>query len=693
MKNLLFTIILVSQYSIFAQIQWQWQNPLPQGNYLTDICFVDSMNGYSCGYLGTILKTTNGGKDWKNIETNINDLFMKLSFPDLRNGWALGYDKSSLYRTTDAGMNWNKLNHITNSSMYDFEMVNDSVGYSCGPDSKIFKTIDGGLTWNQSETPFYISSLNSIDFINNDIGYCVGNTPYLLKTTNGGQSWQDIFSPISYINFVQFKTKNFGYIAGYSDNQGIVLITTNGGNSWTGGISGNSINQAFFENLNEGWIKDGYGNVLYTIDGGKNWAKLFNNCIEFFFINKNYSWSTVNLNNIFFSNTGWKNYFSQTSSVSHQLLEDIAIQDSNNIFICGTKEILRTGNGGRSWSILYTDSTKEFSTLKIKNKKEIWAVGSGGTITYSLDNGNSWQEHKLPASWLGDICFIDSLKGFAVGTKYFNGKIFRTSDGGKSWDTLTNIPDADDFDKIQFSNDSLGWMSSNNGIYQSEDGGKSWNLLKAGFYLSLETYNHSIWTSAVNQIVFSTDFGSTWNNIQVYEIIGGDIRSIVAIDFINENIGWVSVDNGRIFKTTDGGFTWNEEKRLAGIGLYGIKFIDENKGWAVGNGGSILNFGNLITSTKDNKLKVYPYSFKLFQNYPNPFNPTTTIKFTLNKKAIVRIEIFDLLGREIKNIINTEITAGEHEFLFDGNNLPSGIYFCKIAVEEKKQIIKMVLLK
>lgn len=83
----------------------------------------------------------------------------------------------------------------------------------------------------------------------------------------------------------------------------------------------------------------------------------------------------------------------------------------------------------------------------------------------------------------------------------------------------------------------------------------------------------------------------------------------------------------------------------------------------------------------------------LLNNYPNPFNPTTTIKFTLNKRAMVHVEIFDLLGRGIKSIIHTELAAGEYKYLFDGDNLPGGIYFCSILVGERKQIIKMVLLK
>ena len=698
MKNQLWiAFIIVFQLSIIGQTQWQWQNPLPQGNYLTDICFVDTLNGYSCGYLGTILKTTNGGKNWDKMRTNTDTLLSRLSFPNLQNGWAMGYYNSSIYRTTDAGENWVPLDTITNSSMNDLEMVDDSIGYACGPDSKIFKTTNGGVTWTSSETPFYISSLNSIDFVSDSIGYCVGKSLYLLKTTNGGESWKYLSMPISSsnfnINFVHFKTEYFGYVAGYADNKGLILITTDGGNSWTGWVSENPIIKAYFENPSIGWIVETNGNVLYTTDGAKNWTELLQKCSNLFFLNEKYSWAISNRNNILYSKTGWHNYVTQTKSASHEKLNDIAIGDSSNIFVCGNKEILGTKDGGKSWNVLLVDSSAEFSAIKLKNNNEIWTV-SGGNITYSLDDGKSWSEIKLD-TYLDDIFFLNSSTGYAVGGNLTAGRIFETTDGGNTWsslDSLNGHSSTNYINNIVFANDSIGWMTTTGGIFKIEEGGNNWKNVKSGDYTALAAFNNSVWASYDNQIVFSNNSGSTWNDVVVYKFNNG-YAPIMSIDFINENFGVISTADGRVFRTTDGGFNWDEGKRISGSSINRIKYINENEGWAVGDNGSILYYGNLTTDIKNNLLIATPNYFKLFQNYPNPFNPTTTISYELPKGSNVQIIIYNILGKKIKELVSSYQNPGKHSVIWNANDFASGIYFYTIRAGKYIDTKKLVLLK
>jgi photosystem II stability/assembly factor-like uncharacterized protein len=697
MKNLILILIfLFFNNSITAQFKWQWQNPLPQGNSYSDICFLDSINGFIAGSLGTILKTTNGGENWKILGTNFDDYLRKISFVNVDDGWVMSYYSSILYRTTDSGKNWSFLGQITNTSLNDFKMINNLVGFACGSDSRIFKTTDGGITWGQKQTPFYISSLSSIYFVDENVGYCGGLSPYLLKTVNGGETWNAISLPLFaldiYVYSIHFNTSNNGYISGVGDDKGMVLITTNGGNTWTGAfIDSTAILNAFLKNPNTMWV-NASGNILHTTDGGMNWSELLNNCFGIFFLDEKKSWSIINANSIVHSNDGLQTNEEQTNSVSHAFFNDIEVIDSNNVFICGHKEILGTTNGGKNWNVLHADS--EINFLSITNKhQELWSVGSHGTIVHSTDDGSTWVEEQLVGSYLKDIFYINSSVGFTVGIESFIGKIFRTTDGGKNWDSVKNVPLVDYYEKIKFSNDYVGFVSSNNGIYKSEDTGNTWNLIKPGTFQTLEVYNNCIWTSVVNQIVFSTDCGLTWNNIQVYEIINFIIRSVESIVFINEKFGWICVNDGRIYKTLDGGFSWELEDRLSGLGLNSIKFLTESRGWAVGSFGTILFYGDLITDVKDNLIIEVPKSFRLFQNYPNPFNPTTTIKFLLNEKSKVQIIIYDLLGREIQTSVFDEMSIGEHKYSFNGKNLSSGIYLLTIIAGEKKQTIKMALLK
>ncbi|MBS4028051.1 MAG: choice-of-anchor D domain-containing protein [Ignavibacteriales bacterium] len=76
-----------------------------------------------------------------------------------------------------------------------------------------------------------------------------------------------------------------------------------------------------------------------------------------------------------------------------------------------------------------------------------------------------------------------------------------------------------------------------------------------------------------------------------------------------------------------------------------------------------------------------PSNYILYQNYPNPFNPSTTIRFYLEDDGLVFLKIYDVLGREIKNLIAEERDAGEHEVVFDATDIPSGIYFYRLSFQ------------
>jgi hypothetical protein len=88
-----------------------------------------------------------------------------------------------------------------------------------------------------------------------------------------------------------------------------------------------------------------------------------------------------------------------------------------------------------------------------------------------------------------------------------------------------------------------------------------------------------------------------------------------------------------------------------------------------------------------------PLKFSVF-NYPNPFNPSTAIKFALPKNAFVTIRIYNLLGEEIAALLKNKFyTAGNHSAMFDGTNLPSGVYFYRIEAGIYVESKKMVLVK
>lgn len=90
---------------------------------------------------------------------------------------------------------------------------------------------------------------------------------------------------------------------------------------------------------------------------------------------------------------------------------------------------------------------------------------------------------------------------------------------------------------------------------------------------------------------------------------------------------------------------------------------------------------------------LLPKDFNISQNYPNPFNPVTNIKFDIPKDIFVSVKIYDLLGREIKTLVNEYKNAGSYIVSFDGSDLASGIYFYALKAGNYNQVKRMILIK
>ena len=88
-----------------------------------------------------------------------------------------------------------------------------------------------------------------------------------------------------------------------------------------------------------------------------------------------------------------------------------------------------------------------------------------------------------------------------------------------------------------------------------------------------------------------------------------------------------------------------------------------------------------------------PQQFYVLQNYPNPFNPVTTIPLGLPSKMHVRIDVYNLAGQRVAQVLNTELPAGRHRIIFDGGNLASGLYFYRVVTPKSAVIKKLILIK
>jgi hypothetical protein len=100
----------------------------------------------------------------------------------------------------------------------------------------------------------------------------------------------------------------------------------------------------------------------------------------------------------------------------------------------------------------------------------------------------------------------------------------------------------------------------------------------------------------------------------------------------------------------------------------------------------LFNPGSVQDGRKNN-------SFELQQNYPNPFNPVTNIRYNLTERGVVVIKVYDVLGKEIKTLVDREQSAGEYQIDFDGSDLTSGVYFYRMQNGKFFQTKKMILLR
>ncbi|MCD6204698.1 MAG: T9SS type A sorting domain-containing protein, partial [Candidatus Marinimicrobia bacterium] len=111
---------------------------------------------------------------------------------------------------------------------------------------------------------------------------------------------------------------------------------------------------------------------------------------------------------------------------------------------------------------------------------------------------------------------------------------------------------------------------------------------------------------------------------------------------------------------------------------------------------SDADFGAIVSVVDDEQ--TVPVTYKLEQNYPNPFNPTTTIQYGIAKEGLVKLTIYNILGQEVKTLVNTSQNAGVYKIQWNGLDnqnrmVANGIYIYRIVSNDFVKSKKMVFLK
>ena len=257
-----------------------YQQTLPVNDFVNDIFFLDSLNGWVVTPNGYIMNTQNGGNNWTIQKDSAGNLY-SVQFLDNQTGYVLGNGNHGIiYKTINAGSNWNLIHDFNPAGIFrDMSFVNNDTGWVCSIDAfdgGVFKTTNGGMNW-QRQLNYGVYNPQVVFFINKDTGWIGNDNNRLYKTINGGQNWDlEIIFPGTgpQINDIYFFNGSTGFVS-----SGRIYKTTNGGISWDTANEGGF--KFSFSNDSLGWLGSEFHKIKKTTSGGLNWfiqySPIFNN--------------------------------------------------------------------------------------------------------------------------------------------------------------------------------------------------------------------------------------------------------------------------------------------------------------------------------------------------------------------------------------------------------------------------------
>ncbi|MEI7490431.1 MAG: YCF48-related protein [Bacteroidota bacterium] len=271
MKKIAGFQLLVFMFPFVAFPQWTRQNPLPQGNSLASVFFIDAARGFAVGDNGASIMTSDWGSTWADSPNTTSRALTSVCFTDANTGIAVGF--GTIQKTVNGGAGWEPVPCNSGWNLYSVCFPNANTGYAVGVSGMntiIIKTTDGGSTWNDIYWNGF--ALYSVCFTDVNTGYAVGRTfesgaGIFIKTTDGGLSWNSSMIVQPYLYSIFFPSADTGYFTG---ENGAVYKTTDAGSNWTALSTGTTATlvSAFFTDVNTGYVTGDYGTILKTTNGG-----------------------------------------------------------------------------------------------------------------------------------------------------------------------------------------------------------------------------------------------------------------------------------------------------------------------------------------------------------------------------------------------------------------------------------------
>lgn len=699
MKKLIYLFLILPFNLINGQSSWFFQHPFNTQNDILNIQILSSDTGYATGKDGTIIKITDRGYSWTNVNSNISE--------DIKSHWFLnsltGYciTGTKLRKTIDGGINWTIKQTGSTDELLFVQFLNKDTGFVTCAYGKIYKTVNGGLSWSLKDLNI-VYFVNTIFFVDNSIGYCsAGN--FIYKTTDCGESWliqnSNTFNGIQSIYFLN---ELYGFACG--DN-GLFLNTTNGGVNWESKNIQNDIHfySTKFINSTTGycagnlWAGSG---IFKTTNGGDNWLPQFvnsNDTLKTLWIFDSLNIIAAGNNGIVTRSTDTQ-HWSQISYLTNTGLNSIYFPSENTGYCVGDKSydfindfthgfIMKTTNSGENWNVISTNNSCYYHDVYFLNDNTGYIVGDStsslGTIFKTTNGGENFHRLAFENRNIRKIVFLNDSIGFAGGRLIGGGGlIMGTTNSGNSWFDIKTFSNFSTVVSIFFIDDLNGYGVGNSGdfigyIFKTTDGGKIWNITynaNVGVH-SVFFINRSIGFVSGDQFILkTTDSGRNWSR-RFFPLF----RHLNSIYFTNSSTGYSVADNGKMLYTTNSGNSWIFQQSIVNEHLRSVFFTNPDNGYVAGYRGSIIKTknGGIVNVEEDESIILK--GFLLYQNYPNPFNPTTRINYEIKSSQFISLKVFDILGIEVSILVNEKQSPGKYSVNFNGTGLPSGIYFYRLS--------------
>ena len=439
-------------------------------------------------------------------------------------------------------------------------------------------------------------------------------------------------------------------------------------------------------------------------------GNLFATCI----VNMN---DRINIKLFKFSNTGnflWSRVY--TSSGNSIIEPKAVLVDKNqNAVIMGSDYntssldfkivILKySQDGNLVLEKIHNNSTAQNSdrggNMKLDEEDNIYIVGSygGTTLTLKLNqNGNQIWERL----YTNGQPYVKSLSDQYIDNKgnvYVAGYIGVQNQG---------------YNYLSIKYDSSGdqkWVNTFNGLRGEDDFARVIIADSSGnVYVTGESMNN---TSNFSTSIVTFKYDSTGNISWSKELKGLSNSYLSPSSMILDDFSNIYILNGKpnypqygyltVKYKPNGDSAWSfNYTPYEGITNYGSAlFIDHDYNVIISGKAYGQNTSYDIITIKlsqiigiNNSSVSIPDKFVLSQNYPNPFNPKTIIKYELGIKNIVSLKVYDVLGNEVRTLVNEVKPPGRHEIEFDGKDLSSGVYFYKLTTGDFVETKRMILLK